>query len=83
MTRKTKEIIIKYIFFVFALVSIIVLSLIVFSLFREGLPIFGKVSVSNFLLGMEWYPTADPPLFGILPLIVGSLIVTFIATLHG
>src|SRR5450759_553617 len=80
MNRQTKEIIIKYIFFIFSLVSIIVLGLIVFSLFREGLPIFGKVSVSNFLLGMEWYPTADPPLFGIFPLIVGSLIVTFFAT---
>jgi phosphate transport system permease protein len=81
MTRQTKEIIIKYIFFIFALVSIIVLGLIVFSLFREGLPIFGKVSVRDFLLGMEWYPTSNPPLFGIFPLIVGSLIVTFMATL--
>jgi phosphate transport system permease protein len=81
ITRHTKEIIIKYVFFVFALVSVIVLGLIVFSLFREGLPIFSKVSVSKFLLGMEWYPTSDPPLFGIFPLIVGSLIVTFFATL--
>jgi phosphate transport system permease protein len=81
MNRQTKEIIIKYIFFIFALVSIIVLGLIVFSLFREGLPIFGKVSVSKFLLGTEWYPTSDPPLFGIFPLIVGSLIVTLFATL--
>ena len=81
MTRQTKEIIIKYIFFVFALVSIVVLFLIVFSLFREGLPIFEKVSVRGFLLGMEWYPTYDPPSFGIFPLIVGSFIVTFFATL--
>jgi phosphate transport system permease protein len=81
MNRQIKEIIIKYIFFIFALVSIIVLGLIVFSLFREGLPIFGKVSVSKFLLGTEWYPTSDPPLFGIFPLIVGSLIVTLFATL--
>jgi len=81
MTRQTKEIIIKYIFFIFALVSVVVLGLIVFSLFREGLPIFSKVSVKDFLFGLEWYPTADPPLFGIFPLIVGSLIVTFIATL--
>ncbi len=80
ITRQTKEIIIKYIFFIFALVSVVVLGMIVFSLFREGMPIFGKVSVSKFLLGMEWYPTDDPPLFGIFPLIVGSLIVTFIAT---
>jgi phosphate transport system permease protein len=80
MTRQTKEIIIKYIFFAFSLVSVIVLGLIVFSLFREGLPIFGKVSVKDFLLGIEWYPTSDPPSFGIFPLIIGSLIVTILAT---
>lgn len=80
MTRQTKEIIIKYIFFTFSLVSVIVLGLIVFSLFREGLPIFGKVSVKDFLLGVEWYPTSDPPSFGIFPLIIGSLIVTILAT---
>jgi phosphate transport system permease protein len=81
MTRQTKEIIIKYVFFTFSLVSIIVLGLIVFSLFREGLPILSKVSVKDFLLGMEWYPTYDPPSFGILPLIIGSLIVTVLATI--
>lgn len=81
MTRQTKEIIIKYIFFGFALVSVFVLCLIIFSLFREGLPIFEKVSVRGFLLGMEWYPTYDPPLFGIFPLIIGSFVVTFFATL--
>ncbi len=81
MTRQTKEIIIKYIFFVFALVSVIVLGLIVFSLFREGLPLFNKISVSDFLFGLEWYPTSDPHLFGIFPLIVGSFVVTFFATL--
>ncbi|MBN1474846.1 MAG: phosphate ABC transporter permease subunit PstC [Syntrophaceae bacterium] len=81
MNRKTKEIFIKYIFFVFALVAIIVLAMIVFSLFREGLPIFRQVSVKDFLFGMEWYPTYDPPYFGIFPLIVGSFIVTIMATL--
>ena len=80
MTRYTKEKFIKYILFLFALVSILVLALIVFFLFREGLPIFKIVSLGNFLFGLEWYPTADPPLFGIFPLIVGSLIVTLIAT---
>jgi len=81
ITRQTKEIIIKYIFFTFALVSVIVLGLIVFSLFQEGLPLFNKVSVSDFLFGLEWYPTSDPHLFGIFPLIVGSFVVTFFATL--
>lgn len=81
MTRKFKEIIIKYIFFLFSLVSIVVLALIVFSLFREGIPVFGKVSIMDFIFGREWYPTYDPPSFGILTLIVGSLIVTFLSTL--
>ena len=81
MNRKTKEIFIKYIFFLFALVAIIVLAMIVFSLFREGMPIFKQVSVKDFLFGMEWYPTYDPPYFGIFPLIVGSFIVTIFATL--
>lgn len=81
MTRHTKEKFIKYILFLFALVSILVLALIVCSLFREGLPIFNKVSVRDFLFGTEWYPTADPPSFGIFPLIVGSFIVTLISTL--
>jgi phosphate transport system permease protein len=81
VSRHIKEIIIKYIFFLFSLVSIVVLGLIVFSLFREGLPILGKVSVRDFIFGMEWYPTYDPPSFGIFPLIIGSLIVTFMATI--
>ncbi len=81
MTRRIKENIIKYVLFLFALVSVLVLALIVFSLFREGLPIFQKVSLRDFLLGMEWYPTSEPPLFGIFPLIVGSFIVTFFSTL--
>ena len=81
MTRRIKEIIIKYIFFLFSLVSVVVLGLIVFSLFREGLPLFGKISVKDFIFGMEWYPTYDPPSFGIFSLIVGSLIVTILSTL--
>ncbi len=60
--------------------SVLVLGLIVFSLFREGIPLFGKISIKDFLFGMEWYPTYDPPSFGIFPLIVGSLIVTILST---
>jgi phosphate transport system permease protein len=81
MNRHTKERFIKYTLFLFALVSVLVLGLIVFSLFREGLPIFQRVSLRDFIFGLEWYPTADPPLFGIFPLIVGSLVVTLISTL--
>jgi phosphate transport system permease protein len=81
MKRSQKENIIRKFFFAFSLTSIVILGLIVFSLFQEGLPIFKKISVADFLFGMEWYPTYDPPSFGIFPLIVGSFVVTCVATI--
>jgi len=81
MTRYQKEIAIKNIFFVLSLISVVILGLIVVFLFREGLPIFREVSVREFLFGREWYPTYSPPSYGIWPLIVGSLIVTFFSSL--
>ncbi len=77
MHWRTKEKVIKKVLFVFALSSIIFLAGIVFVLFMEGLPIFEKVGILEFITGKIWYPTFDPPDFGILPLILASLIVTF------
>ncbi len=56
--------------------SITLLLLITLFLFMEGLPIFRQVSVREFLTGIYWYPTSEPPDFGIFPLIIGSLTVT-------
>jgi len=81
MTRTTKEKIIKAFFFLVAAVSVLILGMIVFFLFGEALPIFRVVSFQDFIFGNEWYPTYDPPSFGIWPLIVGSLIVTALSTL--
>ncbi len=74
--RQLKDRGIEYIFFIFALISIVILCMILFFLFREGLPVFGLVSVKDFLFGEYWYPTSEPPDFGIFPLIVASLLVT-------
>jgi phosphate transport system permease protein len=81
MSRTLKEAIIKNLFLFFAVISILILGLIVFFLFREAIPIFKVTSLRDFLFGMEWYPTYDPPEFGIWPLIVASFIVTFFSTL--
>ena len=78
---KTNEIIIKILFLFLALASISALAFIVIFLFKESLPIFKKVSLKAFLFGKEWYPTDEPPAFGILPLIIGSLLVTFLSSL--
>lgn len=81
MTRSLKEKIIRNLFFIFAMVSLFVLGLIVIFLFMEGIPMFRIVSVFDFIFGTEWYPTYEPPSFGIWPLIVGSFAVTFLAAL--
>lgn len=75
-SRQLKEFGIRGFFFMMAFVSITILCLILIFLAREGLPIFEKVSVTDFLFGKYWYPTYDPPDFGIFPLIVASLAVT-------
>ncbi|MBP8985420.1 MAG: phosphate ABC transporter permease subunit PstC [Syntrophobacterales bacterium] len=81
MSRKLKEAIIENLFLFFTGGSILILGLIVFFLFREALPIFRVATITDFIFGTEWYPTYDPPEFGIGPLIVASFIVTFFSTL--
>ena len=74
---KTKEKIIKYILFVFAISSILFLTGIIITLFNEGLPIFENVGFFEFVFGTVWYPTYGD--FGILPLITASLFITIVS----
>jgi len=69
----------RNLFFVIATASVAVLLMITIFLFMEGIPIFEKVSVIDFIFGEYWYPTSDPPDFGIYPLIVGSVSVTAVS----
>jgi len=78
--RLKREKAIRVFFLFIALASITTLGLIVIFLFMEGLPIFAKVSIPDFIFGKYWYPTADPPDFGIFPLIIASLAVTAVAS---
>jgi phosphate transport system permease protein len=80
LKRQTKEKVIKSTFLMIALTSMVVLTLIMIFLFMEGLPIFRDYPVTKFLFGKLWYPTAEPPDFGIFPLLVGSLAVTALSS---
>lgn len=80
LQRQAKEKLIRTALLLAALSSITVLTLIVFFLFMEGLPIFRDYPVAKFLFGRLWYPTADPPDFGIFPLLAGSLAVTAVSS---
>ncbi|MBN2482867.1 MAG: phosphate ABC transporter permease subunit PstC [Candidatus Omnitrophica bacterium] len=73
---KFKENIYRGIFTILAFASLFFLLGITVILFKEGLPIFQKVSVFDFLFGRYWYPTHADAEFGILPIMLGSLWVT-------
>lgn len=77
---RIKEGIVKGVFLFLALSSIFALAFIVIFLFKEGVPIFKKVSLNAFLFAKEWYPTDEPPAFGTSSLIIGSLLVTFLSS---
>lgn len=78
--RQNREQVIRFLFFGVALASITTLFLIALFLFVEGIPIFKEVSVSDFVFGKYWYPTDDPPDFGIFPLIIASIAVTVVSS---
>ena len=67
---------IKTVFFCTAFLAVVVVAFILLFLLRDGYPIFTKVGILNFLLGPDWAPTAFVPLYGIFPLIVGTILVT-------
>ena len=74
--RKFKEFIIEKLILICGLASIFFVVLIFLFLLKEGLTLFKIVSPFNFLFGKSWYPISEPPQLGILPLILGSLLVT-------
>lgn len=80
-SRRGMETSIKTGFFLVACASIITLGLIVVFLFWEGVPIFNRVSIRDFLFGIYWYPTDDPADFGIFPLIAASIAVTGLSSM--
>ena len=74
--KRRREAVYKTIFGVLAFSSLLFLAGIIFVLVKEGLPIFRAVGIAQFIAGRLWYPTYDPPDFGILALLVASLVVT-------
>jgi len=74
--RKFKEAIIEKLIFLSGIASIVFVALIFIFLLREGISVLRSTSLGAFLGGKFWYPISDPPKLGILPLILGSLLVT-------
>ena len=83
MQRDVRETVMKYVFLISALISVLSIILIFYFIFSGGLPFILRQGIWEFLTGTNWRPTASQPEFGILPMIVGSLIVTGGAILIG
>jgi phosphate ABC transporter permease protein PstC len=71
---RSKEKLIERSLLVIAYSSIAILFIITFFIFKEGLPFIFREGLGTILGGVEWRPTKGE--FGILPMVVGSLLVT-------
>ncbi|WP_338103432.1 phosphate ABC transporter permease subunit PstC [Methanolapillus millepedarum] len=66
----------KVVFLAAGIGTVLLLFLICVFLFKEAFHFFSVYSILDFLTGTEWKPANSPELFGLLPLLVGSALVT-------
>ena len=76
-----KESFMRGVFFIAACASVLAVALICIFLFANGLPAMKEIGFGKFLSGTLWRPKNN--IFGILPMIVGSLYVTAGAIIFG
>jgi phosphate transport system permease protein len=79
--RRYGEDLVKALLGLCALISVATTIGIVLALFLPAIEFFQDVSLRDFLTGTEWAPLFEPALFGVVPLVVGTLSVTFWAIL--
>ena len=72
--RKVADKIMEIVFLVLACVSIVAVVIVCYFMFSRGIPAIRQIGLGEFITGKIWKPTYD--YFGILPMIVGSLMVT-------
>lgn len=79
--KNLKEQIMHMVFLISACVSILCVAMICVFLFANGIPAIGKIGIFQFLAGQKWKPGNN--LYGILPMILGSIYVTAGAIIIG
>lgn len=81
MKNKYIEQTMRLVFLAAACVSIAATITICIFLFANGVPAMLKIGLKNFIFGLKWKPSID--LYGIFPMIVGSITVTLGALILG
>ena len=79
--KKYKEQVMHAVFFIAACASVLAVALICVFLFVNGIPAMREIGIFKFLLGTMWKPGNN--IYGILPMIMGSIYVTAGAILIG
>ena len=79
--NKYKEKIMGYVFLIIACISILSVALICIFLFVNGIPAIKEIGLKQLVLGDKWKPTNS--IYGIFPMIVGSIYITIGALFVG
>src|SRR5687767_7457901 len=79
MSTRTLEWIIERLLFLCAALSVLTTGGIIVVLAVETVAFLGEVSIVEFLTGTEWTPLFANQRFGVLPLVVGTMLVSAIA----
>lgn len=79
--KKYKEQVMHAVFFIAACASVLAVALICLFLFVNGIPAMKEIGIFKFLLGTMWKPGNN--IYGIFPMIMGSIYVTAGAILIG
>lgn len=79
--RNLFESIIKVILIASSAIAVLTTIGIVFSVLFETGRFFKEISLLDFLFGIHWSPTGSPPVFGFVPLLTGTLLITTLAML--
>ena len=77
MPRKYGEMFVEALLFVSAIASILIMILIFYFLIHESLPAFSQLGIVSLLSGSKWHPSGE--IYGLLPIIASSLIITLLA----
>ena len=81
MFNKVRETFMHIVFLISACISIIAVALICVFLFANGIPAIHEIGFFNFIGGKVWKPTND--IYGIFPMIIGSIYATAGAVIIG
>ncbi len=79
--RRYSEDIVRVVLFVAACISVFTTIAIILSLLKPAIDFFREISVVDFFTGTTWAPLFEPQHFGVVPLIMGTLAITFWASL--